>query len=857
MLPGCLLAAGIAVPISVILIVRYGAVLAAEQQGLGVTIILAVLPAMLALGSVICLLLIKAGGKRITRMYGIDLLGACLGAMLVIPLLHWLPTPALAAGCGFLPLGALALYGKRWRVVALSGVVALIALISTTQLLEVTRSKSYDEKVLVPVFEKWTPTARLTIFDETLFGPVADQSGFAWGRGSKYPKGTEVLHYWLEQDGNAGTPITKFDGDLAKLEHLEFDVTTVGYQLRPPRRVAVIGAGGGTGHPVRAPGRAPKRSTAIELNRHTIYAVSKDFAHISGDIYHHPNVNAVASEGRSHLTHTGDKFEFIQISLIDSWAASVAGAFALAENNLYTVEAFGLYLDRMTETGQLSTSRWMREMPRLLLLARAAVLEAGFEPPERHMLLVSAGAVGTLLISKTPYERADIERLREIARERGFIIHYPVVPGHAGDKVYTDLIEGRIGFLRDGGYNTEPPRDDSPYFFHVMTPFASSTALEEHTRKLTAIEANWHEANWQAILVLRRVMWAVSGLAVVLFMLPFLFHRVARREGDPRDWAGLVRASLYFAAIGAGFMLLENMLVQHFVLYLGHPSYATTVIIASLLLGMGVGSSMAGRVGVKRLLAWGWVVADPRLRDRAGPPLAVPCHARAAPRRAHSVRLPDSATVGWTSGPVLPARDAALRRRRQALVLGDQRCIRRGRQRHVPGPVDGVRLSDGRQAQCAYLSDRLGLPARQWQRRIGAPCTLSRQRSRGGAPCSGAGEEGVEEHDSGWPPPACRDLNREAGMRKRIRHRAAARRQPVYSFIFLNTRFGHGTDDPHDPAPDATHVDDVATVPDRLDDRLRDLLRRGGQPLREIQPVGHAGAHEPRLDGHLHGHRRR
>ena len=607
MLPGCLLAAGIAVPISVILIVRYGAVLAAEQKGLGVTIILAVLPAMLALGSVICLLLIKAGGKRITRMYGIDLLGACLGAMLVIPLLHWLPTPALAAGCGFLPLGALALYGKRWRVVALSGVVVLIALISTTQLLEVTRSKSYDEKVLVPVFEKWTPTARLTIFDETLFGPVADQSGFAWGRGSKYPEGTKVLHYWLEQDGNAGTPITKFDGDLAKLEHLEFDVTTVGYQLRPPRRVAVIGAGGGRDI-LSALRAGAEEIDAIELNRHTIYAVSKDFAHISGDIYHHPNVNAVASEGRSHLTHTGDKFGFIQISLIDSWAASVAGAFALAENNLYTVEAFGLYLDRMTETGQLSTSRWMREMPRLLLLARAAVLEAGFEHPERHMLLVSAGAVGTLLISKTPYERADIERLREIARERGFIIHYPVVPGHAGDEVYTDLIEGRIGFLRDGGYNTEPPRDDSPYFFHVMTPFASSAALDEHTRKLTAIEANWHEANWQAILVLRRVMWAVSGLAVVLFMLPFLFHKVASREGDTRDWAGLVRASLYFAAIGTGFMLLENMLVQHFVLYLGHPSYATTVIIASLLLGMGVGSSMAGRVGVKRLLAWGWVV---------------------------------------------------------------------------------------------------------------------------------------------------------------------------------------------------------------------------------------------------------
>ncbi len=107
------------------------------------------------------------------------------------------------------------------------------------------------------------------------------------------------------------------------------------------------------------------------------------------------------------------------------------------------------------------------------------------------MLMVSASEVGTLLISRTPYERADVERLREIAGERGFLLHYPAVPEHAGDKVYADLIEGRIGFLRDGGYNTEPPRDDSPYFFHVMTPFASSATLEEHAGRLTGVEVNW------------------------------------------------------------------------------------------------------------------------------------------------------------------------------------------------------------------------------------------------------------------------------------------------------------------------------------------------------------------------------
>jgi hypothetical protein len=103
-------------------------------------------------------------------------------------------------------------------------------------------------------------------------------------------------------------------------------------------------------------------------------------------------------------------------------------------------------------------------------------------------------------------------------------------------------------------------------------------------------------------------MWIVSVLAVVLFFLPLVARARARREDDGPDRAGLLRALSFFAAIGAGFMLLENMLVQHFVLYLGHPSYATTVIISSLLLGMGAGSSVAGRVGLRRLLDLGWLV---------------------------------------------------------------------------------------------------------------------------------------------------------------------------------------------------------------------------------------------------------
>ncbi|MFP8880059.1 MAG: hypothetical protein VCE43_11735, partial [Myxococcota bacterium] len=514
-LPHCLLASGIAVPGAVAAIVQYAAELVLERDA-AVWIIASVLPGMLALGSAVCLLLMKASGRAVGRMYGVDLLGACAGAVLVIPLLHTFPTPEIAAGCGFLPLLALAQYGRRWRAAAGIAIGSIVVAMAFSSIFQVTRSKSYDEKFVTPIYEKWTPTARLTLFDESFATFDRQEPGFSWGRGTKAPRGAAIPQYWLEQDASAGTPITKFDGDLSKVGHLMFDVTTLGYQVRPPGRVAIIGSGGGRDI-LTALVSGAIDIHAIELNRHTIETVSDRFREFSGDVYHRPGVRAIEREGRSYLTHSNDRFDLIQISLIDSWAASAAGAFALAENNLYTVEAFGLYLDRLTDTGLLSTSRWMSEIPRLILLSREALTNAGFDDPASHMLMASAGTVATVLLSKQPFGPADLRRLREVSAQRGFRIHYPVVAGHALDPATVDFVGGRFERLSDAGLNTDPPTDDSPYFFHIVSPFSNAELLENNAVLITG-----YNVNWASTIVLRKVMIVVSALAIALFLLPFV-----------------------------------------------------------------------------------------------------------------------------------------------------------------------------------------------------------------------------------------------------------------------------------------------------------------------------------------------
>ena len=177
---------GVTVPIAVIGLLQFGF---KALEASVVYLVAFVLPATLSLGGVICLLLIKAAGKSISRMYGVDLIGACLGALVVIPLMHIIPTPHLIVACGLLPLLALALYAGVSRWIAIVTVIVLCVLIFDGRLLSVKRTKSYDERIITPAYVKWSPTARIAIFDKW-FSTVwpGHNTGFTWGRGKNFPE---------------------------------------------------------------------------------------------------------------------------------------------------------------------------------------------------------------------------------------------------------------------------------------------------------------------------------------------------------------------------------------------------------------------------------------------------------------------------------------------------------------------------------------------------------------------------------------------------------------------------------------------------------------------------------------------
>jgi hypothetical protein len=585
-----LLAAGAAVPLSLIGIVKLGAFLplvegtvraAADVAPARVilTVVCTLVP-LLALGVSVVLLLLRAQGPAFGRMYASDLTGAALGAALAVPLMHVLPTPTLMALCGFLPMIAAAVLlrpiPKSLAVLA----AALVTLLAWGEPFHLRYTKLYTETDAL--WEEWTPTARLAIFPKPFLVDKPEYA-FGWGMGRRFQAYT-IDQHWLEQDGSAGTPLTRLDRPPSQMPHLVFDVTSLAHQVRPPQSVCVIGSGGGR-DVLTALAVGATRVDAVEMNGGIVRALEGPFREFTGDVYHLPGVTPHVEEGRSFLSRSDRAWDLIQISLIDSWAATAAGAFALSESNLYTLEAVQLYLRRLTPRGVLSISRWTRvatglEAPRLALLVKKALELEGVAEPERHILIAEGDAIATIVVSRQPFELADWQRLDEVCEERGFVRHWPIGPLTPERSPIAEVLASGPGAFAAMGLDLSPTTDDRPFFFHLVPVFGT---VDPKVR-------SYFSQQESAVVLLRWLMAVVGIVTLALFLLPLASTRLFPRG------AGAWRGSLYFAAIGAAFLLVEAVLIQKFILYLGHPSHATTVVLTAVLAGAGFGSFAAGRV---------------------------------------------------------------------------------------------------------------------------------------------------------------------------------------------------------------------------------------------------------------------
>jgi hypothetical protein len=554
-------------------------------------------------GICICLALTKFP-RKVNTLYATDLAGAAAGCILLVYSLKITDGPTAVIVVAFLAAAGAVLFTLRpgsSATLRRIAVVCSLTFVLFAGLNTVLASRQLPLLRLLwvkggfearPLYEQWNSFSRIAITGD----PDARDRPLGTGLSPTFPADRKVRQLSLAIDAAALTLLTHFDGNLASVEHTKYEVSNLGHYIRPGSDVLVIGPGGG-GDILAALAFHQKSVLAVEMNKDIIYAVNDTFGDFTGHLDKNPKVRFVADEARSYLARTDKGFDIIQITLIDTWAATAAGAFVLSEHSLYTVEAWDLFLSRLTSRGVLTVSRWyFRENPvemyRLTSLAVASLKNLGVDNPRRHIAIVRSlkrsgeGApegIGTLLVGRDPFTDEDLATIRKIAEKMKFDL--VLSPDFSLDPTFAAIASGSDlnKLAARHRHNIAPPTDDKPFFFHMLR---LSDIFDRELRRQGS-----QSRNLQAVLVLGLLLVVVGGLTFLCIIVPLVLTT------EKACLRGTLAFFVFFAGIGMGFMLVELSQMQRLIIFLGHPTYGLSVVLFSLLLSSGLGSYSTQRVG--------------------------------------------------------------------------------------------------------------------------------------------------------------------------------------------------------------------------------------------------------------------
>ena len=350
----------------------------------------------------------------INRVYGADLAGAAAGCLLFIPVLEVFGGPGPLVGAAALGGVAAACFAdtraRRFSAVAVAiAAVVALALHGRLQFLDLRFTKAGERPW---IFTKWNSHSRVAVYPETHHD---------WGLSPKYD-GPHPFSYFMDIDASASTEILVVQ-EPKDAAFLRYEVTAFPYRIMPPNGESlVIGPGGGR-DVWSALVFGARRVVGVEINSIIVNDVMRGrFRGRSGRLYERPEVQVHVDDGRNFIARSRERYDVIQASLVDTWAATSAGAFSLTENNLYTVEAFVEYSQHLDPGGVLAMSRWTQEGVRVLSLARAASERMGWTVADRFFAVertaIPGGEPGvtTFMLRTSPFTADDNRRLREQQR---------------------------------------------------------------------------------------------------------------------------------------------------------------------------------------------------------------------------------------------------------------------------------------------------------------------------------------------------------------------------------------------------------------------------------------------------------
>jgi spermidine synthase len=561
----------------------------------------------------------------ISILYGADLAGGATACLAVVPLLNTIGAPDSLILCSVVMALAGALWAGSRKIGRSARVLVVIALAFLIwshhgRRMDVIYAKGMLRDPKWVEFAQWNAISRIevnnqngsryVVIDADATTAIVNVDPAKWGqdqRSSPAPTHTGIPG----------------QGSFNWKKNLMAAAPSLANVLRPQGDFAIIGPGGGV-DVLRAVANGSGSVTGIEINPIIVNDVMRErYSDYSYHLYDLPQVHIHVQDGRSYVRSSREKYDVVQMTLVDTWASTAAGAFALSENNLYTVEAFREYFDHLKPDGMIAITRWEFHQPREALRVVSQAIEAlhrlGVPDPRNNFIIVADGSLNEdgrpvlVLAKKSPFTQSEYALVA--AHERAnpnlvwlnpasdFTCYSPgavkAIQWSSADgtgpcvrdlppaaEAFRNLIESNNprAFARDYAYNVAPVYDGAPFFFFTMKTGYVLKNIAAGTGK---------GMDWRINLgvVVLGMLLIISMLAVLAFLvLPLALYG---RDAGSRKTA--LPALLYFIAIGFGYILVEISLIQRFVLFLGHPTYALTVVVFLLLLSSGAGSIAARR----------------------------------------------------------------------------------------------------------------------------------------------------------------------------------------------------------------------------------------------------------------------
>lgn len=535
------------------------------------------LPGLIAAGAFLAVAFARRA-DWINRLYAYDLVAAALACLFSIFLMRLIPgvstllVPAgLAAGAGLVvrpPSPRLRLISRFLCFCAVGALVFNAA--SGWRLAKLSTHLGY------PTFERWNEHSRILAMEtpegeKVIRQLLIDKSAAA------------LLPEVASRPKGAPLPVEPWWGE---------GEWRLAYRLgRPVNLAAVIGVGGGL-DVIGALAHGAQHVDGYELNKVIVDYLTEELPP-EKSMAHWPEVTLIHNEARVGIAHSGKKYDVIQASMIDTWAATASGGFVLSENGLYTLEGWRIFLSALSDQGVLTMTRWylqQAETYRMTALAIESLREIGIEDPSQHIIIAGPDfrAAATIIVSKIPFSESEIAHVARICtNEKLKLLYLP--GGETLEPTLRNLMdpETRQMTLEDSPFDLSVPTDLRPYFFLLLKP------LDVFTKEFKR-DDGVHEVTMNGI----RVLVILSVIAVLFAAVVFALGMLLSSPSDTVQQSPKLRRglSLYFLSIGLGYILVQLGLHQRLTLILGHPTLSLSVVLFSMLLGTGLGSASSGRL---------------------------------------------------------------------------------------------------------------------------------------------------------------------------------------------------------------------------------------------------------------------